>query len=351
MDLGREPALPEHLDHPVVLRKDLRFEHRNPVLVGYLSQLAEEDRAESTALKVVGHGERHLGPIGTAPEVHGVADHPPVEAGGGQKAVAVTVVEVYGPAGQILEVRPAGEEPQPPRFRRELLEEPKDRTFVLAPDRANMHRGAVAEGDVSLAVSGVGAHLMQLTGGEPLGAGPFGPRKAGPSSLSTYRVTPDTHGEMFTYYFVVVPGLFEDVERALLELLDGLPGHADVAYREGEELRTRLRPGDRAIAKTVRLYLGNPHHQDDQVRIPLTWEATGTPGLFPRMDADLVLAAVGPELTHLEFRGTYRPPLGPIGRALDRALLHRVAEASVKSFVDRLASAMLERMRRTAGAA
>jgi hypothetical protein len=156
---------------------------------------------------------------------------------------------------------------------------------------------------------------------------------------------------MFIYYFVVAPGPFEDVERALLEVLEGLPGQADVAYRAGEELRSRLRPGQGAVAKTVRLHVGNPHHQDGHVRIPLTWEATGTPGLFPRMDADLVLAAVGHELTHVEFRGTYRPPLGPVGRALDRALLHRVAEASVKSFVDQLATSLLERMGRTAGAA
>jgi hypothetical protein len=160
----------------------------------------------------------------------------------------------------------------------------------------------------------------------------------------------DTNCTMFIYYFVVAPGPFEDVERALLDVLVGLPGQADVAYREGEELRSRLRSGQGAVAKTVRLHVGNPHQQDGQVRIPLTWEATGTPGLFPRMDADLVLAAVGPELTHVEFRGTYRPPLGPVGRALDRALLHRVAEASVKSFVDQLAAALLERMGRTAGA-
>jgi hypothetical protein len=160
----------------------------------------------------------------------------------------------------------------------------------------------------------------------------------------------DTNCTMFIYYFVVAPGPFEDVERALLDVLVGLPGQADVAYREGEELRSRLRSGQGAVAKTVRLHVGNLHQQDGQVRIPLTWEATGTPGLFPRMDADLVLAAVGPELTHVEFRGTYRPPLGPVGRALDRALLHRVAEASVKSFVDQLAAALLERMGRTAGA-
>jgi hypothetical protein len=32
----------------------------------------------------------------------------------------------------------------------------------------------------------------------------------------------------------------------------------------------------------------------------------------------------------------YRPPLGMIGRALDKALMHRVAEATVKDFLDRV---------------
>jgi hypothetical protein len=154
-----------------------------------------------------------------------------------------------------------------------------------------------------------------------------------------------TEHDMFTYYFVEAPGRFEEVEPALLEILDGLPEAADVAYRRGEELRSRIGPGRGPVAKAVRLDVGRAHRGDGALRIPLTWEATGTPGLFPRMEADLVLAAVGPERAHLEFRGSYRPPLGPVGRVLDRALLHRLAEASVKGFVDRLAAALEERMR------
>jgi hypothetical protein len=32
----------------------------------------------------------------------------------------------------------------------------------------------------------------------------------------------------------------------------------------------------------------------------------------------------------------YRPPLGAFGQALDRAMLHRVAEATIKDFLDRV---------------
>ena len=39
----------------------------------------------------------------------------------------------------------------------------------------------------------------------------------------------------------------------------------------------------------------------------------------------------------------YRPPLALVGRALDRALLHRVAEATIKDFVDRVAERIVAR--------
>jgi hypothetical protein len=150
---------------------------------------------------------------------------------------------------------------------------------------------------------------------------------------------------MFTYYFVTVnPGPFEEVERALLEVLDALPGEANRAYREGEALRGQLRLDDRPVAKAVHMDIGAPVRAEGETFVPLTWEATGTPGLFPRMEAELVVSALGPEITHIGFRGSYRPPLGRLGRVLDRALLHRVAELTVKGFVDRLAAAVTERM-------
>lgn len=149
---------------------------------------------------------------------------------------------------------------------------------------------------------------------------------------------------MFVYYYVLVSRPFPEVEGDLLALLGGLDGWATAAYRDGEELRARLAVGGERspIAKTVRLEVGTPLRGMTETAVPLSWEATGTPGLFPRMEADLVVAALGPTLTQIALRGSYRPPLGALGRALDRALLHRIAEASVKGFVDRIARGLEE---------
>ena len=68
----------------------------------------------------------------------------------------------------------------------------------------------------------------------------------------------------------------------------------------------------------------------------MTWRATGPERLFPQLDADLEVAALGPQRTQLSISARYRPPLGAFGRALDRALLHRVAEATIKDFLDRV---------------
>ena len=143
---------------------------------------------------------------------------------------------------------------------------------------------------------------------------------------------------MFIYYFVHLSRPFGEARGNLLEVLSGLDGMAVAAYRDGEEIRARIGVGESpAVAKTVRLEVGEPVGEEGTMLLPIVWEATGTPGLFPRMEAEVVLAALGPVLTQLSLRGSYRPPLGPIGRVVDRALLHRVAEASVKGFVDRVA--------------
>lgn len=144
---------------------------------------------------------------------------------------------------------------------------------------------------------------------------------------------------MFVYYFVHVNRPFGEVESSLVDQLNNLGPFADAAYREGEHLRHRVDLGSDLpmMAKAVQVLSGTPLRGSQQTTIPFAWEATGTPGLFPKLDADLIVAAVGPELSQITLRGTYAPPLGPLGRALDRAVLHRVAEASVKSFVDRVA--------------
>lgn len=147
---------------------------------------------------------------------------------------------------------------------------------------------------------------------------------------------------MFIYYFVHLNRPFEEVRVQLLDVLGGLDGMAAAAYRDGEEIRARIGVGGEPplFAKTVRMEVGEPVGEEETMLLPILWEATGRPGLFPRMEAEVVLAALGPGLTQLSLRGSYRPPLGPIGRVFNRALLHRVAEASVKGFVDQVARAI-----------
>ena len=137
---------------------------------------------------------------------------------------------------------------------------------------------------------------------------------------------------MFVQYYGMVERPFSDVEADLLSIGDALTESADVAYRHGEGLLVRLRGG--AMAKTVMLDLRTPVRGTSLTTLPLEWWATGTPALFPKMEAELTVADVGGSLTQVQFQGTYQPPLGSVGRMLDRAVLHRFAEVSVKDFVD-----------------
>jgi hypothetical protein len=73
---------------------------------------------------------------------------------------------------------------------------------------------------------------------------------------------------------------------------------------------------------------------------PVNWTAAGAKSLFPRLTANLVLSHVGKARTKLSLQGTYEPPLGAVGRAIDRTLLRNVAEATVQDWVDRIAAAV-----------
>ena len=72
-------------------------------------------------------------------------------------------------------------------------------------------------------------------------------------------------------------------------------------------------------------------------RLRLNWEAARHKRLFPLMDGVLAVYGLTSTETQLDFSGHYDPPLGPLGDALDAAVLHRVAEASVHRFVQDVA--------------
>lgn len=117
------------------------------------------------------------------------------------------------------------------------------------------------------------------------------------------------------------------------------------AYQEGQTLLLRAGPGDSgALAKTVRMTLGPARNREDTVVVPIHWEATGITGLFPVLDADLEFAPIGADTTQVNLWGSYDPPLDGFGVRLDQMIFHRVAEATVRAFLARLADSLREAM-------
>jgi hypothetical protein len=74
-----------------------------------------------------------------------------------------------------------------------------------------------------------------------------------------------------------------------------------------------------------------------RTRLRLEWEAARMPGLFPFMQADLAIYPLTSTETQLDFSGVYQPPLGPLGKAVNAVVGHRIAEVSVHRFVSDVA--------------
>ncbi len=91
------------------------------------------------------------------------------------------------------------------------------------------------------------------------------------------------------------------------------------------------------IAKWIELKIGTPRMRGEVLVLPISWEATGPKNLFPKMQAELEVASFGPDQTQLVFLGSYEAPLGGIGEKMDNALMHRVAEASIRKMISQLA--------------
>jgi hypothetical protein len=131
-------------------------------------------------------------------------------------------------------------------------------------------------------------------------------------------------------------------DRVLAEDNEWLAPLAAAAMDEGEALRLRVGPMSALpmLSKTVRCEVGPALTRGEVTVVPLTWRATSAPGLFPVLSADLEVAALDPGLTQLTIHGRYEPPLGAVGRRIDRLLMHRIAEASVRSFLRRLVATL-----------
>ena len=106
----------------------------------------------------------------------------------------------------------------------------------------------------------------------------------------------------------------------------------------------RVGPAAPVAAKLVRVSVLDPVFRGDVMSVGLRWEAAGPASttLFPVLDANISIGPAGPGTARLALSGSYRPPLGRLGAGLDRAVMHRVATATARSFLHSVAAALTQ---------
>jgi hypothetical protein len=111
------------------------------------------------------------------------------------------------------------------------------------------------------------------------------------------------------------------------------------SYGEGITSLVGGWPADSAGASRLTgVYIREPRVCEDAAVFALRWEAIGPEGrLFPALDADITLTPVGDQATLLTLSGAYRMPSGLSGSEDDQEIVHRLAGATIRSFIKRVA--------------
>jgi len=135
-----------------------------------------------------------------------------------------------------------------------------------------------------------------------------------------------TRPELHCFDYVNHP--YEAVRSALLADPPAVLAHAAA-------LHAKLGPIDvgAPVAIEVRDIVETRAHDRAVTQIGFTWRAVNHPGLFPTMTAYLRAYQLSPTETQLEITGSYDPPLGVAGKAVDALAMHKVAEESIANFV------------------
>jgi hypothetical protein len=144
---------------------------------------------------------------------------------------------------------------------------------------------------------------------------------------------------MFVGDKVMVDASFDAARARLADFMgtDLLRSASEDAYGAG--ITGLARVDALGLNKVVRVHVRRLAETGGQGGFAIRWEACGLGGaFFPSLDADIRLVPATDRTTLLVLAGVYRPPLGPLGSALDRAALHRVASITVRNFLGRLAA-------------
>lgn len=145
---------------------------------------------------------------------------------------------------------------------------------------------------------------------------------------------------MLVEYAMEIPVSFAEGSRSLLRNPEEwLPGAAAAAHRQERQLLAAVgfEVAHVRVEKRVRIEVISLERSATKVMLLIRWEAFHGAKLFPVFEGSLELAPAGDNASRIALGGEYQPPGGAVGRAGDRSLLHRVAAATAKDFVDRVA--------------
>jgi hypothetical protein len=98
-----------------------------------------------------------------------------------------------------------------------------------------------------------------------------------------------------------------------------------------------LRVAGVTIRKRVTVELGEPENRGEWTNVPVSWKATFPESLFPVLTGRLEVVPVEEHVTRLTVSGMYEPPLGRLGALIDDAVMHSVADATVRELTESIA--------------
>jgi hypothetical protein len=96
------------------------------------------------------------------------------------------------------------------------------------------------------------------------------------------------------------------------------------------------------VRKKVNVEFGEPVRTSTWAVIPISWKPTFGRKLLPVMSGKVDVSPVSTDETRLTVSGMYEPPLGRLGEQLDEALMHSVAEGTVKELAELIARRLQE---------
>jgi hypothetical protein len=146
----------------------------------------------------------------------------------------------------------------------------------------------------------------------------------------------------FVRYYVVLARPFSEVERDLLAgVYAWLPSIAEQARDYAVRLLTEVGLEKDSLSAGSVVKLGRPRRTKQATRLPIEVRVAGRQGMHSLFVGQLEIAPIGPNATQIGIAAVYQPQwelqlAGVVRRTGGRALVHRVAEAAAREFMEQI---------------